>query len=159
VRELGPNADGELLEPGRVSDCYLGLLLRAGDPDQAPGVLVVSPAALLHPAVPQPDGTLVYELVTGRRRGPKARQERGRADESIARGAPHGAAAPPPRGGPSAAGCAADWPHEGIDQHRCTWPPTLGYAPVRVGNDGGSPASSSRSAGAAHHLAFLDVGG
>ena len=62
---LGPNADGELLEPGRVPDCYLGLLLGAGDPDQAPGVLVVSPAALLHPAVPQPDGTLVYELVTG----------------------------------------------------------------------------------------------
>jgi hypothetical protein len=62
---LGPNADGELLEPGRVADCYLGLLLRADDPDQAPGVLVVSPAGLLHPAVPQPDGTLVYELVTG----------------------------------------------------------------------------------------------
>jgi hypothetical protein len=62
---LGPNADGELLEPGRVADCYLGLLLRADDPDQAPGVLVVSPAGLLHPAVPQLDGTLVYELVTG----------------------------------------------------------------------------------------------
>jgi len=26
---------------------------------------VVAPAALRHPAVPQPDGTLVYELVTG----------------------------------------------------------------------------------------------
>ena len=62
---LGPNADGELLEPGRVADCYLGLLLRAHDPDQAPGVLVISPAELLHPAVPQPDGTLLYELVTG----------------------------------------------------------------------------------------------
>jgi hypothetical protein len=62
---LGPNAHGELLEPGRVSDCYLGLLLRVGDPDQTPGLLVVSPAALLHPGVPQPDGTLVYELVTG----------------------------------------------------------------------------------------------
>jgi len=62
---LGLNAHGELLEPGRVSDCYLGLLLRAGDPDQTPGVLVVSPAALLHPAVPQPDGRLVYGLVTG----------------------------------------------------------------------------------------------
>ena len=49
---LGPKADGELLQPGRVSDCYLGLLLRADDPDQAAGVLVVSPAALLHPAVP-----------------------------------------------------------------------------------------------------------
>jgi hypothetical protein len=28
-------------------------------------VLIVSPAALLHPAVPQPDGTVLYELVTG----------------------------------------------------------------------------------------------
>jgi hypothetical protein len=62
---LGPNADGELLEPGRVPDCYLSLLLRAGGPDHAPEVLVVSPAALLHPAVPQPDGTVLYELVTG----------------------------------------------------------------------------------------------
>jgi len=65
VRELGSNAHGQLVEPGRVGDCYLGLLLRVGDPDQASGVLVVSPAALLHPAVPRPDGTLVYELVTG----------------------------------------------------------------------------------------------
>jgi hypothetical protein len=46
-----------------VPDCYLGLLLRADDPDQARGVLVVSPAAFLHPGVGQPDGTLVYELV------------------------------------------------------------------------------------------------
>jgi hypothetical protein len=28
-------------------------------------VLVISPLALLHPAAPQPEGTLVYELVTG----------------------------------------------------------------------------------------------
>jgi hypothetical protein len=28
-------------------------------------VLVVAPAALLHPGVPQPDGTLLYELLTG----------------------------------------------------------------------------------------------
>ena len=62
---LGPNAHGELLEPGRVPDCYLGLLLRADDPDQKSGVLIVRPAAFLHPAVPQPDGTLLYELVTG----------------------------------------------------------------------------------------------
>jgi hypothetical protein len=27
--------------------------------------LVVAPAALLHPAVPQPDGTVLHELVTG----------------------------------------------------------------------------------------------
>jgi hypothetical protein len=56
VRDLGPNAHGELLQPGRVSDCYLGLLLGADDPDQAPGVLVVSPAGLLHPAVPSRTG-------------------------------------------------------------------------------------------------------
>jgi hypothetical protein len=65
VTQLGGNAHGEVLEPGRVPDCYLGLLLCAGDGNQAPGVLVVSPAGLLHPAVPQPDGTLLYELVTG----------------------------------------------------------------------------------------------
>ena len=65
MAQLGRNAHDEVLEPGRVRDCYLGLLLRAGDPDQAPGALVVSPAALLHPAVPQQDGTLLYELVTG----------------------------------------------------------------------------------------------
>jgi hypothetical protein len=65
VAQLGRNAYGEVLEPGRVADCYVGLLLRAGDPDQAPSVLVVNPAAFLHPGVCQPDGTLVYELVTG----------------------------------------------------------------------------------------------
>ena len=65
MAQLGANAHGEVLEPGQVPDCYAGLLLRAGDPDQAPSVLVVSPAAFLHPRVCQPDGTLVYELVTG----------------------------------------------------------------------------------------------
>jgi hypothetical protein len=63
---LGPNADGELLEPGRVPDCYLGLLLDPTDHDtEAACVLVVAPAALLHLHVPQPDGTVLYELVTG----------------------------------------------------------------------------------------------
>jgi hypothetical protein len=62
---LGPNADGELPQPGRVPDCYLGLRLDPADDAQAAGVLVVAPAALLHPAVPQPDGTLLYELLTG----------------------------------------------------------------------------------------------
>jgi hypothetical protein len=64
VAQLGANADVEVLEPGRVPDCYLGLL----DPprDQHAGrMLVVAPASLLHPCVPQPDGTLLYELVTG----------------------------------------------------------------------------------------------
>jgi hypothetical protein len=67
VDQLGPNALGEVLEPGRVADCYLGLLLPpppAGEPE-AGTVLIVAPAALLHPRVPQPDGTLVYGLLTG----------------------------------------------------------------------------------------------
>jgi hypothetical protein len=60
------SARGEVLEPGRVPDCYLGLRLDPIDHDtEAAGVLVVAPSALLHPSVPQPDGTLLYELVTG----------------------------------------------------------------------------------------------
>jgi hypothetical protein len=64
VAQLGANAHGEVLVPGRVPDCYLGLLL---DPPaaEAPEVLVVAPAALLHPAVPRLDGTVLYGLVTG----------------------------------------------------------------------------------------------
>jgi hypothetical protein len=67
VSELGPNAHGEWCNPGRVADCYLGLLLPpppAREPE-AGRVLVVAPAALLHPYVPQPAGSLVYELLTG----------------------------------------------------------------------------------------------
>jgi hypothetical protein len=65
--QLGLNALGEVLEPGRVADCYLGLLLppgSVGEPE-AGTVLVVGPAALLHPRVPQPAGSLVFELLTG----------------------------------------------------------------------------------------------
>jgi hypothetical protein len=65
VAQLGANAHGEVLEPGRVPDCYLGLLLDPPGDEHAGRVLVVAPASLLHPAVPQPDGTLLYELVTG----------------------------------------------------------------------------------------------
>jgi hypothetical protein len=65
VSQLGANALGEVLEPGRVADCYLGLRLDPAGDAQAAGVLVVAPAVLWHPAVPQPDGTLVYELLTG----------------------------------------------------------------------------------------------
>jgi hypothetical protein len=67
VDQLGPNALGEVLEPGRVADCYLGLLLPpgpAGEPE-AGTVLIVGPSTLLHPGVPQPSGSLVYELLTG----------------------------------------------------------------------------------------------
>jgi len=65
VAQLGANADGEILVPGRVPDCYLGLRLDPTGHDQAAGVLVVAPAVLLAPLVPQPDGTVLYELVTG----------------------------------------------------------------------------------------------
>jgi hypothetical protein len=67
VDQLGPNALGEVLEPGRVADCYLGLLLppgSAGEPE-AGTLLIVAPAALLPPRVPQPEGSLIYELLTG----------------------------------------------------------------------------------------------
>ena len=65
MARLGANALGEVLEPGRVPDCYLGLRLDPTGDTEAAGVLVVAPAALLHPSVPQPDGTVLYELVTG----------------------------------------------------------------------------------------------
>jgi hypothetical protein len=67
VDQLGPNALGEVLEPGQVADCYLGLLLSpgsAGEPE-AGTILLVAPAALLHPRVSQPEGSLVYALLTG----------------------------------------------------------------------------------------------
>jgi hypothetical protein len=67
VDQLGLNAIGEVLEPGRVGDCYLGLLLPpgpAGEPE-AGTILIVAPAALLHPRIPQPAGSLIYELLTG----------------------------------------------------------------------------------------------
>ena len=65
--QLGPNALGETLEPGRVADCYLGLLLPpgpAGEPE-AGTILILAPASLLHLGVPQPAGSLIYELLTG----------------------------------------------------------------------------------------------
>jgi hypothetical protein len=65
VVQLGVNAHGEVLEAGRVPDCYLGLLLGPAEEREAAGVLVVDPAALLHPCVPQPDGTVLYALLTG----------------------------------------------------------------------------------------------
>jgi hypothetical protein len=65
MAQLGVNALGEVLEPGRVPDCYLGLRLDPLGHTEPAGVLVMTPAALLHPVVPQPDGTVLYELVTG----------------------------------------------------------------------------------------------
>jgi hypothetical protein len=65
VSELGANALGEVLVPGRVPDCYLGLRLNPAGGTEAAGVLIVGPAVLLDPAVPQPDGTVLYELLTG----------------------------------------------------------------------------------------------
>ena len=66
---LGPNAYGEYLQPGRVTDCYLGILLDQplAEITPEPGrVLVVAPAALLHREIPQPHGQVLYDLLTGR---------------------------------------------------------------------------------------------
>jgi hypothetical protein len=68
VRRLGPNAYGEQLQPGRVTECYLGILLdqpHAGLAPEPGRVLVVAPTALLHSEIPQPHGQVLYELVTG----------------------------------------------------------------------------------------------
>ena len=63
--QLGANAHGEVLAPGRVPDCYLGLLLDPPGDQHAGRVLVVAADALRHPCILQPDGTLLYDLVTG----------------------------------------------------------------------------------------------
>jgi hypothetical protein len=52
-------------DPGRVADGYLALPLPADDKEEPERVLVVAPRGLLHPAVPQPAGSLLYELATG----------------------------------------------------------------------------------------------
>lgn len=65
MAQLDRNVKGEVLMPGRVSDCYLGRRLDPRGQSQPPDVLVVASAALLHPVVPQPDGTVLYELVPG----------------------------------------------------------------------------------------------
>jgi hypothetical protein len=65
VRQLGANAHGEILDAGRVPDCYLGLLLDRAKDGEVAGVLVAAPAAFLYSAVPQPDGSLLYALLTG----------------------------------------------------------------------------------------------
>jgi hypothetical protein len=72
VSELGPNAYGEVCDPGRVSDCYLALPLPAENGTGQGRVLVVAPRGLLHPAVAQPAGSLLYDLATGHPdRGPR----------------------------------------------------------------------------------------
>lgn len=61
---LGPNGHGEYLQPGRVTDCYLGILLDQPLAEIAPepgSVLVVAPAALLHREIPQPHGRVLYD--------------------------------------------------------------------------------------------------
>ena len=65
MSRLGANALGEVLEPGRVPDCSLGLRLDPAGATETVGVLIVGPAVLRDPSVPQPDGTVLYELVTG----------------------------------------------------------------------------------------------
>jgi hypothetical protein len=68
VSRLGLSAYGEQLQPGRVADCYLGILLDQplAEITPEPGrVLVVAPATLLHQDIPQPHGRVLYDLVTG----------------------------------------------------------------------------------------------
>ncbi len=63
-----PRGYGEYLQPARVSDCYLGILLDQPLPKILPEpgrVLVVAPAALLYRQIPQSDGQVLYDLVTG----------------------------------------------------------------------------------------------
>src|SRR6266511_1707827 len=53
---------------GRVAECYLAILLDQPLAELVPepgSVLVVAPAALLHEQIPQPDGQVLYDLVTG----------------------------------------------------------------------------------------------
>ena len=52
MAQLGANAHGEVLVPGRVPDCYLGLLLDPPGDQHAGRVLVVASASLRHPASP-----------------------------------------------------------------------------------------------------------
>jgi hypothetical protein len=58
--QLGANAHGEVLEPGRVPGCAWTQTTR-----RRSVCWWSPPPALLHPAMPQPDGTLLYELLTG----------------------------------------------------------------------------------------------
>ena len=54
LTQLGANAHDEVLEPGRVPDCYLGLLLPptpVGEPE-AGIILIVGASTLLHPVFP-----------------------------------------------------------------------------------------------------------
>jgi hypothetical protein len=68
VDQLGPTALGEILEPGRVTDCYLGLLLPpgpAGEPE-AGTILILAPAALLHRSASTPTRSPTRSLAAGR---------------------------------------------------------------------------------------------
>ncbi len=65
MSELGPNALGQHLDPGRATDGYLALPLPVRGGQGQGGVLVVTPRVLLHLSVPQPAGSLLYELTTG----------------------------------------------------------------------------------------------
>ena len=56
--QLGPNALGQVLKPGRVADCYLGLLLPpgpAGEPEVGT-ILIVARPPCCTPGFPSPRG-------------------------------------------------------------------------------------------------------
>ena len=107
---LGPNGHGEYLQPGRVTDCYLGILLDQPLAEIAPepgSVLVVAPAALLHRQIPSRTAGC---CTTPADRPPRP----GTAGAGVPRGSHRGAAGLAaadldhrgcqPRGGPAAGG-------------------------------------------------------
>ena len=87
-------------------------------------------------AVPRCVATRAGLRCRRRRRGPKVRQDRGQADESIARSAPLGLAAPlPPRGAGRPRFLRPAGPTRRHDLDKCPRPRRRGTHPVRVPND------------------------
>ena len=109
-----PQRRRAVVRPRPGADGYLALPLPVHNGAGAGRVLVVAPAALLHPRVPQPAGSLLYELATGHPgRGPRElvfpaepRRRAAPGERQVKRGRPRGRAG---RGGtrptPLGSGC------------------------------------------------------
>lgn len=64
MEQLGTNAHGDL-EAGRSQSASSACALTLPTTPPLLGCWWVTPAALLHPVVPQPHGVVLYELLTG----------------------------------------------------------------------------------------------
>jgi hypothetical protein len=65
---LAPTPTASSSSPAGSPTCYVGILLDQPLAEIAPEpgrVLVIAPAALLHREIPQPEGQVVYDLLTG----------------------------------------------------------------------------------------------